>query len=196
VGYLIATIDPPSAAVTVEVVPVTDSAGEAMVLVKAGAEGSATVSGSVTCGSAAGTAAVLYAFFPLAVVNSVMFVLIAHEMGHFLVARDRGYDPDWPLFVPVFVLAFGLTHIPGVATEDVPAIANAGSYFGIAAAVLVMLGAITLHSYLLLVTGFWLVIWQVIDHFIGPDAALKTSRTDEQTFYRRVFGGIDAVPSR
>ena len=58
VGYLIAAIEPSSTAVTVEVVPVTDSAGEAMVLVKASAEGQATVSGSVTCGSAADTATV------------------------------------------------------------------------------------------------------------------------------------------
>ena len=58
VGYLVAAIEPSSTAVTVEVFPVTDSAGEAMALVKATAEGQATVSGSVTCGSAADTAIV------------------------------------------------------------------------------------------------------------------------------------------
>ena len=58
VGYLIAAIEPPSTAVTVEVLPVTDSAGEAMALVKVDAEGQATVSGTVTCGTAADTATV------------------------------------------------------------------------------------------------------------------------------------------
>ena len=57
-GYLIATIEPSSTAVTVEAVPVTDSAGEVMALITASAEGQATVSGSVTCGSAADTATV------------------------------------------------------------------------------------------------------------------------------------------
>ena len=58
VGYLIATIEPSSTAVTVEAMPVTDSAGEALALLIASAEGQATVSGSVTCGSAADTATI------------------------------------------------------------------------------------------------------------------------------------------
>jgi len=56
-GYLIASIDP-STAVTVEMTPVTDTSGEAKVLVEATAEGQATVSASVTCGTAADTATV------------------------------------------------------------------------------------------------------------------------------------------
>ena len=58
VGYLVAAIEPSSTAVTVEVFPVTDSAGEARALIRASAEGQATVSGSVTCGSAADTSTV------------------------------------------------------------------------------------------------------------------------------------------
>ena len=58
VGYLIAKIDPSSSAVTVEVVPVTDSSGEAKALVEATADGQASVSSSVTCGTAADTATV------------------------------------------------------------------------------------------------------------------------------------------
>jgi hypothetical protein len=49
VGYLITSFDS-SAAITVEVVPITDDAGEARVLVNATAEGNATVSAEVTCG--------------------------------------------------------------------------------------------------------------------------------------------------
>ena len=49
-GYLIASIEPPSAALTVTVIPVTDTAGEAKVLVDATGDGQGTVSASVTCG--------------------------------------------------------------------------------------------------------------------------------------------------
>ena len=57
-GYLIASIDPASIAVTVEAVPLTNTSGEARVLVDATAVDLATVSASVTCGTEADEALV------------------------------------------------------------------------------------------------------------------------------------------
>lgn len=63
----------------------------------------------LTVGSAAGTAAVLYAFYPIVAVLAICTVLIAHEGGHVLAAWATGTPSALPIFVPASVIAFGFT---------------------------------------------------------------------------------------
>lgn len=64
---------------------------------------------ALSIASAAGTAAVLYAFYPLVAVVAITLVLITHEGGHVIAATATGTKSSLPVFVPASVVAFGFT---------------------------------------------------------------------------------------
>ena len=42
----------------------------------------------------------------LAFAGALVTILLAHEMGHFLLARHHGVDASWPFFIPAPILSF------------------------------------------------------------------------------------------
>ena len=77
-------------------------------------------------------------------VGFTMSVLI-HEMGHFVAVKRRGLKAELPMFIPGMG-AYVRWYAMGISTEEVAAISLAGPLYGLAASVICLVLAWSLHS--------------------------------------------------
>lgn len=64
-----------------------------------------------TIATLSATAAINYSLFHTPFVFVVLIVLLAHELGHYFVARMYDGDPDLPYFIPLPIITIGVTRI-------------------------------------------------------------------------------------
>lgn len=65
----------------------------------------------VLLGTCAGAAALNYSLIQSPFVFVLIFVLLVHEIGHYVVAKLHGGDPDLPYFIPLPFFPIGVTRI-------------------------------------------------------------------------------------
>jgi len=61
--------------------------------------------------SAAAVAAINYSLFDPYYAAFMLLILIAHELGHYTIAKINKLNPDLPYFIPLPVFSIGITHI-------------------------------------------------------------------------------------
>lgn len=103
-----------------------------------------------------------------------------HEMGHFVAVKRRGLKAELPMFIPGMG-AYVRWYAMGVSQEDLAAISLAGPLYGLAAAVVCLALAWTLHSvvFLLLANiGAWYNLFNLtpVLGFDGSQATYALSR--------------------
>jgi len=64
-----------------------------------------------TIATLSATAAINYSLFHTPFIFVVLTVLLAHELGHYFIARMHNGDPDLPYFIPFPIVAIGVTRI-------------------------------------------------------------------------------------
>lgn len=65
----------------------------------------------VLIASLAAVAAINYSFFNIYYLLSFLTILIAHEFGHYFIAKIKKLNPDLPYFIPIPFFSMGVTHI-------------------------------------------------------------------------------------
>lgn len=127
--------------------------------------------------------------FPLWLAMVVMGTAVAHELGHMYAARQIGYAPRTPFFVPFLFMIWSGTHIPGIEKNpaDVMTVAVAGPTAGIAAAGLALCAGIIWAFPAMAWAGFWMLAFQVYAVTFGSDGrryrrAQKEFATDARDF--------------
>lgn len=80
-------------------------------------------------GSALGAAALNYTILHSPLVFIFIMSLFVHELGHYLVAKRSGANPDYPYFLPLFPFVIGVTRVKNLKDEYRSAVAAAGVTF-------------------------------------------------------------------
>lgn len=123
----------------------------------------------LSIGSAAGTAAVLYAFYPLVAVAAITTVLIMHEGGHAVAATAAGVPTALPVFVPAGLIAFGMTVMVRSDGLRRVFIFASGPLSGLLAAMALVLLGWYLALISLVRIGLALCFWEAGSLTIGSD---------------------------
>ena len=124
---------------------------------------------AISVASAAGTAAVLYAFFPLIVVGAVLIVLLAHEGGHVVGAMATGTGHSLPVFIPLGVMAFGITVVQKSSIVRRVIIYANGPLAGLIGSVALAFLGWWLALAALIRTALVLSVWELASITIGSD---------------------------
>lgn len=109
--------------------------------------------------------------FPMWLAVVIMSTAVAHEVGHIYAAKQLGYSPRWPFFVPVFFMIWSGTHIPHIEKnpKDVMTVAVAGPTMGIlVSGVSLCIGILTAFPALAW-AGFWMLCFQFYAVTFGSD---------------------------
>lgn len=124
----------------------------------------------VTVGSALGTAAFMYAIWSSLLIFFIMFVVMLHEFGHYMMANIMGAETGYVLFVPIIVGILGMTQIRNIPKDAERLIAIAGPVMGLVASMLLfaIVWLLGLTAYLL--PAFMIIVFEFLNLFIGPDA--------------------------
>jgi hypothetical protein len=106
--------------------------------------------------------------------NSLLFislaVLIAHELGHYFVARRYHADPSLPIFLPLPFLLIAATKIKQVDRQTRRKIACAGPCAGAFSVAILLLFTIALGAAVdLLIFLVILLITEIVFNFFGSD---------------------------
>lgn len=80
--------------------------------------------------SLAALAAVNYTIIHSNIVFIIIFVLLAHELGHYLTAKKYNADVSLPIFIPLPFLAIGITKVKNISKEGSMHTAINGPIFG------------------------------------------------------------------
>jgi hypothetical protein len=62
-------------------------------------------------GTCAGAAALNYSILHTPFIFVILFVLLAHEVAHYITAKLHNGDPDLPYFIPLPIFPIGITRI-------------------------------------------------------------------------------------
>lgn len=68
----------------------------------------------VLVASLAATAAINYSLLNTPFVFIILFVLLSHELAHYIVSSMNNGDPDLPYFIPVPFMPIGVTRIRNI----------------------------------------------------------------------------------
>lgn len=121
-----------------------------------------------TASTLAATAAINYTIIHSPFVLVLIMTLFVHELGHYIIAKYKGANPDLPYFIPLFPLIIGVTRIKDLKDEHKSAVAIAGASF----ASLFLLSLIGLNYFLQILSMFPLFVMLVLEIFfntIGSD---------------------------
>ncbi len=120
-------------------------------------------------GSAAATAAVLYAMLPLWLGMLIMIIVAAHEFGHYFAAATTGQMPLLPFFIPLIYGVLGGTTVKGKDPTHLQSVALAGPVVGSIIAIIMMLAAITMRFTPMAWASMWMLLFQVWSGTFGAD---------------------------
>jgi hypothetical protein len=85
----------------------------------------------ITIGSAAALAGINYTVIHSPFVLIMTFVLLVHEIGHYLVGKYYKADVKYPIFIPLPFLGIGITKVKNLKDEHNPSVALAGILFSL-----------------------------------------------------------------
>lgn len=119
-------------------------------------------------GSLAGAAAINYTIVHSPLVFVMITTLFVHELGHYLIARYSGANPDYPYFLPLFPLIIGVTRIKDLKDKDKSSVAISGMLFGS-----FFLLALISYNFLFKIYStfslFIILLMELIINYIGSD---------------------------
>lgn len=122
-------------------------------------------------GSIAVSAAVMLAFYPAWLIVMLMAVLVAHELGHFGVARLLEIKSSLPLFIPLGPLAMGATYIPTKEQKHIRAISLSGPIAGFTVSIAFLIAFLLVGSTI----GIWfaagMTLKEIFSGTIGSDGS-------------------------
>jgi len=124
----------------------------------------------VAVGSAAGTAAVMYAVWSTVVVFLMLAVVILHEMGHFYSAQFSGVETGYVVFIPFILGILGITQIHDIPDELQRRIAIAGPVAGVIASAIIFAIVWLLQFVSLILPALLLMLFEALNLVIGADA--------------------------
>lgn len=113
-------------------------------------------------------AAINYTIIHSPIVFAAIFVLLAHELGHYIWAKRYTKNVDFPIFLPLPILLVGFTRVKNLSDIQKSEVALAGPIFGsIAAFLLIIFNFIfRLFSPALLLALF---ISEIVFNYFGMD---------------------------
>jgi hypothetical protein len=106
-----------------------------------------------------------------------MFVIVAHEFGHYITSLNYT-EAAMPIFIPAICFVFGLTMVmPTGDSEEMVRIYKAGPKWGMIASALVALVGALLNSAALILSGITLVCCELYSMTLGSDGRrIKSAR--------------------
>lgn len=132
----------------------------------------------VTVATAAASAAVLYAVYPPGVAFAVLFVVAAHELGHFTIA-SRFTKAAYPVFVPLVFALVGITLVQ--PTDDLARMVEvyrAGPVWGIFASAMLLVISLGIAGWYMVPCALSLAFWEVYAISFGGDSRrIRTARS-------------------
>ena len=120
-------------------------------------------------GTAAATAAVLYAMLPIWLGIVILAIVAAHEFGHYFSALSLGQNPLLPFFIPLIYGVLGGTTVKGKDPIHLMTVALAGPMVGSIVSVIVMITALAMGFTPMLWAAFWMLLFQVWSGTFGAD---------------------------
>lgn len=66
--------------------------------------------------SAAAVAAINYTIIHNSFIFAILTILIAHELGHYIIAKINKVEADFPYFIPIPIFSVGITHIKNISS--------------------------------------------------------------------------------
>ena len=120
-------------------------------------------------GTAAATAAVLYAMLPVWLGMVILAIVAAHEFGHYFMAATLGQDPLLPFFIPLIYGVLGGTTVKGKDPLHLMNVALAGPMVGSIVSIIIMIAAFAMGFLPMVWAAFWMLLFQVWSGTFGAD---------------------------
>ena len=118
-------------------------------------------------GTAVAAGMLLAGFYPPMVAMATMGVIVAHELGHYLVALALSQSPKLPFFIPIGIGVIGATYVDG--TDHRSAIAIAGPIAGLIACHIIAGIGFSTNNTALVVVAVALMFWELFSATLGKD---------------------------
>lgn len=125
----------------------------------------------VLLGTCAGAAAINYSLINSPFVFVLLFVLLAHEIGHYVIAKIHSGDPDLPYFIPLPFFPIGVTRIKNMrrlSANSKRQILLYGPVTGFIVSLILFLLSIAFFSQYIIPLMI-LTIGEVVFNFFGSD---------------------------
>lgn len=120
--------------------------------------------------SIAAVAAINYTIIHDSVVFLILVILLAHELGHYIVARMHKADAYMPIFLPLPFILIAATRVRKTGRKATRRIAFAGPFTGFCTALMMLLGAIAFGApSKIVITLITLCITEVVFNYFGSD---------------------------
>lgn len=120
--------------------------------------------------SVAGILCLMY-MMPLEIALVSIAVLFLHEFGHFAMAKLKGAEADWPLFIPLLFFVVGMTHITHLHKKDISAVALSGPIIGMIVSLVAFAIGILLGSSLVVLAAAWSFVFELFAATAGKDGS-------------------------
>lgn len=125
---------------------------------------------TITICSIMAVAAINYSIIHSPLVFVALLVLLAHELGHYVVAKMHHAHPKLPIFLPFPFILIAATRVGRVSRHATRRIAFAGPFTGFCTALILLLAALIFGaSPQIVVTLLTLCITEVVFNFLGSD---------------------------
>lgn len=135
-------------------------------------------------GTAAATAAVLYAMLPLWLGAVIMLIVAAHEFGHYFAALRLDQMPMLPFFIPLVYGVLGGTTVKGKDPRHLQSVALAGPMIGALISVVIIMISIAIKFTPMAWASFWMLLFQVWSGTFGADGRRYRRHKNESTTWQ------------
>ena len=115
-------------------------------------------------------AAINYSIVHSVIVFLALAVLLAHELGHYIIAHREHANPRLPFFIPLPFIMIAATKVQHTTRHTTRKIALAGPCAGALTALLLLVIAIVSGANVELITALViLLISEIVVNFVGSD---------------------------
>jgi len=120
--------------------------------------------------SLAAVAAINYSIIHNSIIFVFLMVLLAHELGHYFVAKKHKGKPRLPIFIPLPFFVIGLTKISKLTSRAQKEVAFYGPFVGFLTTLLLILlnGIFNFMSYIPLL---FLLFTETVLNYFGTDGS-------------------------
>lgn len=127
------------------------------------------LNGFILFASMVAVAAINYSLTHSPLVIVYVLVLLAHELGHYFVAKMHNGDPSLPIFIPAPFFVIALTKMANVMTpEGIKNTSFYGPFTGFLVTLLLLLLNLVYHFTSNFIFAF-LLLGEIIFNFFGSD---------------------------